>query len=237
MKNKVYQFGIATAIYFLMGCSNESPSNPDEQSAQTQIEDNFNLWESSDIRNYSYKHFSSPTDCPQADVMPPSIVTVENSLVVSAYVTELDNTLEINNAKTIDDIFDSIVDILESSPEYFFIEFDDEKGFPSNYTIDQTNQECDGVTVTISEFQAACEDPVAFTNTKNGSEYGYLVDIRDGYDIDETATRYLEKYEDLEVYSVNSYVFHANSSDSTLLQLRCEPEVEYISWNLAMGLY
>ncbi len=55
------------------------------------------------------------------------------------------------------------------------------------------------MTVAISEFQAACEEPVAFTNTKDGSEYGYLVDIRGGYDINETAVRYLGKHEDLEV--------------------------------------
>lgn len=81
-----------------------------------------------------------------------------------------------------------------------------------------------------------CDEPIGFSNEADNTTYGYLVSIDESVDVDVVATKYLEKYEDLEVFYTFSHSFHGNSSEATNLKIRCEPEVISITWNNAIGI-
>lgn len=67
---------------------------------------------------------------------------------------------------------------------------------------------------------------------------GYIVSFDESIDVNVISVAFLEKYEDLEVYSTfsSSNAFHGNSSESTLRGVQCEKNVNSIQYNIPEGL-
>lgn len=78
-----------------------------------------------------------------------------------------------------------------------------------------------------------CSSPAPLSYNNNDVMPGYVVFIKKGFNAKKEATRLQEKYLDLKVRLVNTGVnfFFGNSSDSTLLELRCERSVESVVYN------
>ena len=80
---------------------------------------------------------------------------------------------------------------------------------------------------------AICENQAEIFNDKDDTALGYFVAIEKSIDVATEATRFMEQYHDLEVFSVWPLInmFHANSGHATLEQIRCESSVEFIEYN------
>lgn len=84
---------------------------------------------------------------------------------------------------------------------------------------------------------ATCENPVEFSDQSDVATFGFFVSIHDNFDVNAEAVRLMEQYPDLEVYSAFSTCncFHANSSTTTLDNLKCEASVKALQHNNAVG--
>ena len=83
-----------------------------------------------------------------------------------------------------------------------------------------------------------CENPVEFSNQPDATTFGFLVGIHTNIEANAEAVRLMEKYADLEVYSVFSSIngFHANSGEATIENLKCESSVQSLHYNNAIGI-
>ena len=77
-----------------------------------------------------------------------------------------------------------------------------------------------------------CENPVVIPNNSEGAN-GYIVSFDETIDVNIAAVEFLEKYEDLEVYTTfpSSNSFHGNSGVDTLAYIQCEIGVEGIMYD------
>lgn len=83
-----------------------------------------------------------------------------------------------------------------------------------------------------------CDNPVQFANQKDATTNGYIVGILDRVNVNSEATRLIEKYTDLEIYSTieTCNCFYGNSGDKTIQALQCEENVDTLSYNNAIGI-
>jgi hypothetical protein len=83
--------------------------------------------------------------------------------------------------------------------------------------------------------RALCEHPVELSNENKGA-MGFLVGIDKEQDVSTVATAFLEKYDNLEVFWVDSVCncFNADSSETILARLACEPSVVSLQYNNAV---
>ena len=88
------------------------------------------------------------------------------------------------------------------------------------------------------EVLLSCKSPVEFSNQRNETTSGFLVGINEGKDVNVEATRLLEEYSDLEVFStfIVCNCFHANSSEETISSLQCEENISFLEYNNAAEL-
>lgn len=80
-----------------------------------------------------------------------------------------------------------------------------------------------------------CKNPVEISNHEDATTFGFLVGVNQNMDVNVIATSLMDKYEDLEVFTVYSTCncFHANSSSSTLSKLACESDIVSLQYNNA----
>ena len=125
------------------------------------IEESRAHWEASNLPNYVFTYYASPTDCPFVDPIPPAEITVEDSTVVSVFMPELGIHMDVDGFPTIDDVFSSMKDAISSNPMIFSRSpdkpdelplFDSLYGFPVAFFKDQSVSECDGMAYSITEF-------------------------------------------------------------------------------------
>lgn len=83
-----------------------------------------------------------------------------------------------------------------------------------------------------------CESPVLFSNEPNEVAPGYLVSINSEIDVNLEATRFIEKYKELEVHAtfVSCNCFHASSTEETVRELQCESSVIGMEYNNVYSL-
>ena len=127
------------------------------------IHENEEKWDSLGPTNYSYTYSRFPVDCPQADAMPPVVITVESGVVVSVYSPELNTYLSnIESWPTIDLLFEEMISLYMAEHKFFSKseadlgsepEFDLVYGYPISYYVDKSDSECDAFSVITSEFQ------------------------------------------------------------------------------------
>jgi hypothetical protein len=120
-------------------------------------------WNSANIVNYSFTYSRTPMDCPTIDVMPPVRITVENDSVVAVFNPSTGIVEQnISGWPTMDDIFSQMLEDASLTTRVFGRSytnqdsppaFDEELGFPSSYFFDVTEQDCDAVEVSVSNFE------------------------------------------------------------------------------------
>ncbi len=129
---------------------------------ETLIQDNYQLWNSFGIKDYQFKYSINQTDCSVSTPFPPVVITVENSVVKSAYVIGYGDYENLDRWPTIEKIFNDMSDAEKSEYTQFTKSiqekdvlpvFDDVYGFPISYYLNRTNNFCDSELMNISEFK------------------------------------------------------------------------------------
>ncbi|MCU4675964.1 DUF6174 domain-containing protein [Catenovulum sp. 2E275] len=137
---------LISIVFMLFGCD----ENSDTHELVNLIQDNENTWQSSGINSYTYVYSDIPTDCPNVDPYPPVEITVEEGVITTLYVPELDTFLEAENHSypTINMIFENMMNSandIKGIPT-----FDDTFGYPTSYEVDLTSSQCDGQVIMLS---------------------------------------------------------------------------------------
>ncbi|MCU4675818.1 DUF6174 domain-containing protein [Catenovulum sp. 2E275] len=126
-----------------------------------QVKANINTWESLSATDYQFNYQQSFTDCPSLVASPKVRITVSDDAIVEVY--DLDNQTYLNNLtdySTIPELLNQFKLQLWMTPlyagrtaeqNYQLAEYD-ENGVPLNYFYDQGTNECDAVSVNVSDF-------------------------------------------------------------------------------------
>lgn len=160
--NRIFIFAFA---FLMIGCNLDSSSDSSgtNEKMMDLVKEQRLIWVDSNIRSYIFTYHSIPSDCPTIDPMPPQVITVENGEVSSVILMgsgAFSGSPE--SAPTIDLIFDEMEEKLEENPIVFSKShtekdfepmFNELYGFPIQYHYDQSGEECDGWTVTVTGFQ------------------------------------------------------------------------------------
>ncbi|MFV1872974.1 MAG: DUF6174 domain-containing protein [Oleiphilus sp.] len=157
---------ILSLFVFIIGCSNSQNSNEYETNLveiQKNIESNKALWLSANLADYMFTYSAINDDCPSIDVFPPVIITVETGEVASVYVPAFNEYApNIDSWPTITELFNLMLSNVESKPLNFSLspfeinelpEFNAVYGYPINFYINQTKNECDAVEYSVTGFQ------------------------------------------------------------------------------------
>lgn len=139
---------VALLSFFLLGCDDSDSSTDLTKEIETQQAS----WSSLLISDYTFFYQVTPTDCPTADALPGYEITVINGAVATAYVPEYGETVDVTytSLPTIDEVFEQLldsVDDLSVEPEY-----DEDFSFPTYYETDESDAECDGFSINVSNF-------------------------------------------------------------------------------------
>lgn len=128
-----------------------------------EINQNIEKWNESEISTYSFKYFSSRSDCPNARPFPEVVISVEEGQVQSVYVEDFGAfEVETSGWPTIPELLESM--LKNSQTRYLLFAksrteptelpvFDDLYGYPVTYYFDKSDSSCDAHNMIISEFQ------------------------------------------------------------------------------------
>jgi hypothetical protein len=149
-----------------IGCSDSQNSSNNEAylaELQKNIDSNRALWLSANLEDYMFTYSATPSDCPTINPFPPVVITVEAGHITSVYVPAFNEYApNKDNWKTIDELFDFMVSKVELKPLDFSLsslntsempEFNSVYGFPVNFYVNQTNNECDDSEHRVTGFQ------------------------------------------------------------------------------------
>lgn len=143
-------------------CEYKVISDHRKYSLLNQLDYNLQKWDAINASEYKFNYHVSYADCPTFDVLPTIEITVNDNIITSAYILDLDTFLtETDNLYTVNALYDEIQLQLGLTPieagldayeNYKAPKFND-LGVPTSYFINAGGEECDAVNYSISELE------------------------------------------------------------------------------------
>jgi hypothetical protein len=140
-------------ICSLIGCTgNGLPGS--SNSAQDELDQNREVWESAGISNYSYR-FQRSCEC-LPEVTRPFVVSVQNGVITEVRDFETGEVLDEDGlgelrVSTVEGLFDVIQEAINDRADSISIEYDSELGYPSSINIDHDEQISDEETILTAQ--------------------------------------------------------------------------------------
>ncbi|QDP02646.1 DUF6174 domain-containing protein [Thalassotalea sp. PS06] len=149
-----------SAVIFLSACGGDSKDEESEINLQKLISENQQLWQSQELMDYQFTMQVRFTDCPVTDEIPAITYRVEDNEIVDAFMTETGVDIDFEDALTISDWFfafyaillDDEITLTASSNDDSPPVFDSTLGYPVNFAIDYSSEQCDSYEYRIFDF-------------------------------------------------------------------------------------